>query len=456
MLKRAINNYMNKMKPAVDGILIISAFLVSFLVRFSGSIPLANFMPFKRFWPLIAFMGMASLWLVGLYEDRHRRPSELMWLIGLSSFLTMLLVTGLLYLMGSYSLPRTVLALYLLIATLFIFMWRLFISKMHQTKRVLFIGDKGEYETIAPKFESFIGEESFIIVNMINLKELPLNSAVLHGVDVICISASVPNDLREKIMIDALQWNVELYIVPHLYEIMLKGAEISRLDDSMYFKVKFLGLDPVQRFVKRTFDIFLALTGLALVLWLFPLIALAIHLDSPGSAFYSQVRAGRDGVLFKIYKFRTMINDAERLTGPVIATAKDSRITRVGKFLRKTRLDEIPQLWNVLKGEMSFVGPRPERPNFVQEFSKNVSMYSYRMKVKPGITGLAQVEGNYSTNYKDKLRFDLMYIRNYSLLLDLQIIAKTIRVVLMPEKASGSKLEKVLEYQSEVAASNGS
>lgn len=170
------------------------------------------------------------------------------------------------------------------------------------------------------------------------------------------------------------------------------------------------------------------------------------------AVIYSQVRAGRDNRLFKVHKFRTMIDGAERLTGPVMASANDPRITKVGSFLRKTRLDELPQLWNVLKGEMSFVGPRPERPNFIQEFARMNPSYNYRMKVKPGITGLAQVKGNYSTDFRDKLKFDLLYIRNYSIFLDLQIIANTLQVIFTPKKAEGTVVEQSLEYKKEVAA----
>jgi lipopolysaccharide/colanic/teichoic acid biosynthesis glycosyltransferase len=132
-----------------------------------------------------------------------------------------------------------------------------------------------------------------------------------------------------------------------------------------------------------------------------------------------------------------MIPDAEKLTGPVLATENDPRITKVGRFLRATRLDELPQLINVFKGEMSFVGPRPERQYFVEQFNELYPHYQYRLRVKPGITGLAQVLGKYDTDVADKLRYDLLYIRNYSFLLDLQLIFQTIRVVLTPERARG-------------------
>jgi Sugar transferases involved in lipopolysaccharide synthesis len=165
------------------------------------------------------------------------------------------------------------------------------------------------------------------------------------------------------------------------------------------------------------------------------LIALAIKLDSPGPVLYSQERTGLNGNLFTLYKFRTMVCDAEKLTGPVLATEEDPRITRVGRILRKIRLDEIPQFWNVLKGDMSMVGPRPERPYFVNEFKADLPQFDYRHQVKGGITGLAQVEGRYSTEPTNKLSYDLMYARNASPGLDFVILLRTAKVLFLKGKA---------------------
>jgi lipopolysaccharide/colanic/teichoic acid biosynthesis glycosyltransferase len=162
-----------------------------------------------------------------------------------------------------------------------------------------------------------------------------------------------------------------------------------------------------------------------------------VEFSTPGPIFYRQKRVGLNSKTFSPVKFRTMFDDAEKDLGPVLATADDPRITPVGRLLRPLRLDELPQMINVLKGEMSFVGPRPERPFFVEQFCRDIPDYHYRLKVKPGISGLAQVQGKYGSDAADKLRYDLYYIRNYSLLLDLQIIFQTLRVVLIPEAAMG-------------------
>jgi sugar transferase (PEP-CTERM system associated) len=185
---------------------------------------------------------------------------------------------------------------------------------------------------------------------------------------------------------------------------------------------------------KRVASIGVSIVGLLLSLPLLPFIVLVIKISSPGQILYRQSRMGRDGVIFRCYKFRTMRSDAEADTGPTWAKDDDPRITRVGKFLRKTRMDEIPQLLNVLNGDMSLVGPRPERPEFVAELSKEIPYYHLRHSIRPGITGWAQIlykYGNSVEDAKEKLRYDLYYIKNMSVGLDLLIILNTIKIILL-------------------------
>lgn len=216
----------------------------------------------------------------------------------------------------------------------------------------------------------------------------------------------------------------------------------------------------VNRVLKRTLDILGAIVGLMLTTPLWLLIPIVIKLDSHGPVFYTQTRVGinrrkrdrrcfdrtaddnrrdRDrrrvdymGKPFEVIKFRTMVQDAEKGSGPVWATKGDARITRVGAFLRRTRIDEIPQFINILKGDMALVGPRPERPNFVRDLSTKVHGYASRLEVKPGLTGLAQIENGYDStiaSVAEKVRFDLQYIKNWSILSDVKIMLRTVVVV---------------------------
>ncbi|KKU21828.1 MAG: Bacterial sugar transferase [Candidatus Nomurabacteria bacterium GW2011_GWA1_46_11] len=185
--------------------------------------------------------------------------------------------------------------------------------------------------------------------------------------------------------------------------------------------------------LKRAGDVSIAVLGGIIALLITPLIILAIKYDSPGPIFYKQNRVGRLGQKFMMIKFRTMIHDAEDKTGPVWAQSDDPRVTRVGRFLRQTRLDELPQLWTVLKGQMSFVGPRAERPEFHKTLQANVPFYEERYLIKPGLTGWAQINYHYGSSVEDahkKLQYDLYYIKNRSLILDAGIMLKTIRIAL--------------------------
>jgi len=186
--------------------------------------------------------------------------------------------------------------------------------------------------------------------------------------------------------------------------------------------------------VRRVLSIIISLIGLLLALPLLPFVALAVRLDSEGPVFYTQTRVGKRGRLFKVVKFRTMRQDAESSSGAQWAADNDPRITRVGRFLRMSRLDEIPQLWCVLKGDMAFVGPRPERPEFIEGLSKEIPYYGVRHMVRPGVTGWAQIKYKYGSTIEDareKLQYDLYYIKHASIGLDLLIMFQTVKIVIL-------------------------
>lgn len=192
-----------------------------------------------------------------------------------------------------------------------------------------------------------------------------------------------------------------------------------------------------QRVLKRILDIAVAVTALIILSPVMLITAVMIKLDSKGPVLYSQERVGLYGKTFFVHKFRSMKQDAEAKCGPVLAAEGDPRITKFGRFMRATRLDELPQLFNVLKGEMSIVGPRPERPFFVKQFIAQKPEYDYRHNVKPGITGLAQIAGKYNTSAYDKLIYDLLYIQDFSVKTDLMIMLQTFKVLLTKSSTEG-------------------
>lgn len=257
--------------------------------------------------------------------------------------------------------------------------------------------------------------------------------------DIVLIGESLPVEQKEHIFRLANEKMKMIILVPTLYEISCSKMYLWQIDDLPTQRVSRMLLTLEQRALKRTLDIVVATIAI-LILWPVMLItAVIVKLDSPGPAIYSQVRVGRFGKEFKVHKFRSMRQDAEAKTGPVLAGENDPRITKFGHFMRATRLDELPQLFNVLKGEMSIVGPRPERPFFVEQFIKEKPEYAYRHNVKPGITGLAQIAGKYNTTAYDKLVYDLIYIQNVSVIYDLTLMLQTLKVLITKESTEGVK-----------------
>lgn len=226
---------------------------------------------------------------------------------------------------------------------------------------------------------------------------------------------------------------VGLKIVPDLYEIISGQARTNQIYGFPLIDIMPQLMPEWEKKLKRIIDIFISLLILVITLPVTIITAIAIKLDSKGPVFFLQERMGQNGKVFKVIKFRSMIDNAEAYSGPVWSHKDDPRITRVGKFIRKVRIDEIPQMINVLKGEMSLVGPRPERPYFVEKLTKEIPLYKRRLRVRPGVTGWAQVKHKYDETIDDvktKLRFDLFYIENMSLRMDFKILFRTIFVVL--------------------------
>ena len=220
---------------------------------------------------------------------------------------------------------------------------------------------------------------------------------------------------------------------PTFYEHMAGKLPVEDMNPSWLVFNSGFHVSRLSRLVKRWWDILLAAVGLAISLPLLPLIAVAVKLTSPGPVLYQQTRVGEGGKTFTILKFRSMRADAEARTGAVMSKPGDTRITPIGQFLRRSRLDELPQLFNVLRGDMSFIGPRPERPEFVEEIVKSTPYYVERHFIKPGLTGWAQIKYPYGDSLGDtveKLRYDLYYINNFNFLLDVFILLETVKVVL--------------------------
>lgn len=257
----------------------------------------------------------------------------------------------------------------------------------------------------------------------------------------------IPSAYKNKILKYCFDNSIRVYFTPKISDIIVKGTEVINLFDSPLLLCKNIGLNFEQRLIKRIMDLVISGLGIILTSPIMLLTAVCIKCNDGGPVFYKQERCTLNGKVFTIYKFRSMIVDAEKDGKVRPATEDDDRITKVGKIIRKTRIDELPQLINILKGEMSFVGPRPERTEHIEKYCREIPEFSYRLKMKGGLTGYAQVYGRYNTTAYDKLKMDLLYIVNYSVIMDIQIIFETVKILFKKESTEGFTTQQVQELR---------
>ena len=246
----------------------------------------------------------------------------------------------------------------------------------------------------------------------------------------------IPYEARNQIMKMCIRHDKDCYSIPKVSDIYIQNARILRLYDKVLFKYRQGDLTAEQKFLKRAEDILISLILMLVLSPVMALTALLIRLEDGGPVLYRQKRVTRRGKEFDMLKFRSMHVDAEK-DGPRLASKNDSRVTKVGRVIRNLHFDELPQLFNVLKGDMSMVGPRPERREFVEEYSRIIPEFTERLKVRGGLTGYAQIYGKYSTGPEDKIKYDLIYIYNYSLRLDIRLLFLTVRILFQKENSEG-------------------
>lgn len=302
-------------------------------------------------------------------------------------------------------------------------------------KLLLVHGDR-PIEEINRKFES--RKDKFTLAGFINISE---------GFENICKRAEegfegvviwdIPSDMRNKVLKYCYGRNLRVYIMPKISDVILSGAEQLHLFDSPILLTREEPLRLEERAIKRLIDIVCSLILIVISSPFMLVTAIAVKLYDGGPILYKQIRCTKGAKEFKICKFRSMRVDAEKDGVARLAKANDDRITPVGHFIRKCRLDELPQLFNILKGDMSFIGPRPERPEIIKQYLETMPEFAFRMKVKAGLAGYAQVYGKYNTTPYDKLKLDLCYIENYSLWLDIKLMMLTIKVLFMPDATEG-------------------
>ena len=307
-------------------------------------------------------------------------------------------------------------------------------SKIYKARRMLVIyGDRAPDELIR-KMNS--RKDKYDISGKVHIsvgdKEI---YKMMHDYEAVIIW-DLPSQLRNKYLKHCFAHSVRCYVTPKISDVILLGTERIHLFDTPLLVSKNMGLTAGQAVIKRSIDIIVAVAGIIIASPIMLICAVAVKCYDRGPVFYRQERLTLHGRVFRIFKFRSMCVDSEK-NGARLASKNDSRITQVGKVLRNLNFDEMPQLFNVFKGDMSIVGPRPERKAILKEYQKEIPEFYYRLKVKAGLTGYAQVYGKYNTTPYDKLKLDLFYIENYSVLLDLKLMLMTFKILFQKETSEG-------------------
>jgi len=401
--------------------LINISFLLAFFVRYGKVFPERNFLPFKSSFLFLTLIYMSALFFFKVYKGRHKSSWDLFKRIFLGLFFGTLLSIAFVYVFRAKwgAFPTSVFILSFFINLLLIFKLNQLILKAKKKikKKVVVIG-KGQVDDMVMKKADVERKE----IN--EIEQLAKHA----DIDEVVICERIQNEKYLNLLIYLIQKSkIDVVFNPSIYVELLSGRING--ENSFGFLSTFVGEKrDVEEFLMRSLDIAGSILILLISLPVTAIISLLIKISSAGSILYRQKRVGKDGKIFTLYKFRSMIKDAEKTLGFLPATVNDPRITKIGKWLRITRLDELPQLLNVLKGQMSLVGPRPEN---LYRVGNHKALQGLRLAVKPGITGLAQIRSHYDLHPKHKIRYDYLYIQRRTLLLNLYILAKTISVVLL-------------------------
>ena len=426
-----------------DAVFVNLAIFAALFLRFLGQIPQVNLDAYLSLMPLLTLAYLICGWLYDLYEpEQLDTPWSTTAKVFPAAILGTLALTAIAFLGGveTAAFPRTALPIILLFSPVLMLGWRLLFLRFGNIRwpeqRTLIIG----CDQIASDLATAVQERTKWGWKLIDAvpatKGLEQINEMISYFRINRVIVADPARLREftEQLVMSEHEKLTVDVVPELYETFIGRTHVI-LGDIPLMRIVSGNIPRYHRLFKRCFDIGGALALLAITSPIMLITSLAILISDGRPIIYRQERVGRNMTPFNIIKFRTMIKNAEQHSGPVLATEDDPRITALGHKLRKFRIDELPQMLNILRGEMSFIGPRPERPAFVEEYLKEIPGYSERYRIKPGVTGLAQINGGYATTPERKLKYDLMYLYHQSLAFDVQITVETIKVVLVGKGA---------------------
>ncbi len=427
----------------LEGLLEVVILTIAYYIMWRNTYPEGLFPTFYGFGKYVLvlpyiIMVLVFFHLTDSFQFGHQKLTEIfssqlisMFIVNLITYLQLCLIANRLV----FVLPMVELyALDVFICILCVYTYTVVYHRYYVPRDMLLI--YGSENALDLKFKLDDRPDKYVVTELAPA-ELGFDKLVKHIKD---HDAVIINDVGAELRNDLVKYcyrnGIRAYIVPKISDVLVRGASTVHLFDTPILLVKGNGMSIGERFIKRTMDLILGILMLVITSPIMLLVALAVKLDDHGPVFYKQERVTKNGKTFMILKFRSMIVDAEK-QGVKPATDRDPRITRVGNFIRATRLDELPQVINIIRGDMSFVGPRPERVEHVEMYTKEIPEFVDRLKVRGGLTGYAQIYGRYNTTAYDKLRLDLFYIENYSVLLDFKLILMTLQIMLRKESTAG-------------------
>lgn len=375
---------------------------------------------------------------VGLYKRKSVALSQILGILGTNviCYIQIVLMIGLVKKMVIVAEIILIMSLcQIAISMALIFVETNIFQKIYPPKKMLVLYETRTVNRIIEKLQT--RDDKYIILEKIKVDENWIENIEKETDYDAVLIYDISSPLRNDVLKYCYARSIRVYMIPKISDIIIHNAPELQLFDTPILLTRDYCMTSEQAIIKRIIDIIVSLIGIIVTSPIMAVTAILIKAYDGGTAIYSQERCTKDGKVFRIMKFRSMIMDAEKDGVARLATESDKRITPIGKFIRKTRIDELPQFFNVLHGEMSIVGPRPERPEIVEEYCEEIPEFRYRMKVKAGLTGYAQVYGKYNTTAYDKLKWDLMYIQKYSIGLDLKLIIMTIKIIFMKESTQG-------------------
>ncbi|MFL2109915.1 sugar transferase [Marinilactibacillus psychrotolerans] len=427
----------------VDVIIYHFAILLSFLLRYNWELPERNYQAFKDA-DIFIYMGFILLnILFGIYILYNKQKTDFLYLTIIIQLLMSVVIMAMTFVGRWFAFPRTIILISFIVSTVLLFLWRMLIFKLYEridgTKKVMVVGSEKNCKKAIHNFESSKNKRHVITKAVVddfyeNIKKH------MDSVDIVYLAGHIRDEEKTKIYDMLIRNKTKLFLNTSFENMILVNPNMMSIEDESVIEVSNFQIPPEDDLIKRLVDITVSLVLTIIASPIMLITAILIKATSKGPVFYKQIRITKDQREFNILKFRTMSATAEKDSGPVLATANDARVTTIGKYLRSLRIDELPQLINVLKGDMSLVGPRPERPFFVDQFNKENPYYYLRHNVRAGITGYAQVYGKYATDFNSKLNFDLVYIKKYSFILDIKILLQTIKILF--DKVSSKGLDE--------------